>query len=493
MRTLLLITYLLFQQGVGFQGVSRVGDGVDSRSLIFDETGDYIAITDHADITIPANTDFTSMVWVKPTDIATGGDFKYFFSTGNFDADDSINMYIDEDIDLDFKTTSQDGGGVNGGPVGGSNLSEDEWLLLAAVYDEGTTDYRVVECDRGGSCRTTGNETVNFNSVFDSSVWEFGRRADNDPNRYFKGSLAYGAVCNQGFTNAELSLLALGTRANFEAEVSNCSFFLNDIMDDDLGTNCGGSGCTVTQNGGPPIDEDGPFDITDSQFLIFDEIDDYVAITDHADMTIAANSDFSVMAWVYQSTQPDGGDLKYVFSTGALTDTDMIQVFLREDTPFDSTAIVDIDDTEVSAASGSQFPIREWTLLTLVYDEAATTQRIVECNRAGTCATTISETIDWSAELNASTWNCGRRGDGDANRYYGGRMAYCALCETKYSNAELSSLASGTQANFEAEASNCTFFLNDILDDDLTTNCGGSGCTVIQNGSPVIGNGGPFD
>ncbi len=247
--------------GVTLVGVSRPAPSVaDSRALIFDESDDYVAITDHADITIPANTDFTVMMWIKATDVATGAEFKYFFSSGTLGADDSINLFLNEDTPFDLNARTVDGGGVDSNLVAATAIAEDEWLLLASVYDEATTTYRIVECDRAGSCTTTDSGTINYNSTLDSSVWDFGRRADNDPDRFFKGSLAYGSVCNQDYTNGALSSLASGTKANFESEVGNCSFFLNDIMDDDLGTNCGGSGCTVTQNGSPVIDEDGPFD-----------------------------------------------------------------------------------------------------------------------------------------------------------------------------------------------------------------------------------------
>ncbi len=255
----------------GNDGVERLGgsgacafntnDGpYDSRSLIFDEINDHVQITDHADLTIPANSDWTVMTWVKATDVATGTDFKYVFSTIQT-GDNKINLFIEEDTQFDLALSAQDGGSVSTGQFNtGTAVPEDEWILVAATYDEGTTTATVVQCDRSGSCQSQTSNT-NFNSSFDPADWDFGRRADGDVDRYFKGSMAYGALCHQEFTVAQIGVLAIGTKQNFEAEIGNCAFFLNDIMDDDLNTTgCGGSGCTVAQFGSPVIDEDGPFD-----------------------------------------------------------------------------------------------------------------------------------------------------------------------------------------------------------------------------------------
>lgn len=262
MRVLLCILLAVVFQGVSLRDVTltEVSAPASSGSLNFDESDDYVEITDHTSFTLAGNSDRTFMVWMK-VNSTTNGYTKYFTSTGAWGGSGQYNGAYENDDDLVSRLS--DGTEICYMETDAGGSLEDAWYLVALVIDDSETDCSVYACASGSCVQRTNDSSCDLTASMDPADWEWGRRADANADRYFVGQLAYGSFHSKAYTTAELEALSNGTQSNFESEADDAStlFFLNDEMDTDLcSTCCGGSGCTVTQYGSPTTNTDGPFD-----------------------------------------------------------------------------------------------------------------------------------------------------------------------------------------------------------------------------------------
>jgi len=232
----------------------------------------------------------------------------------------------------------------------------------------------------------------------------------------------------------------------------------------------------------------------ESQSLNFNDTDTYIQLTDHADLDTTANADFTYMFWLKTA----GSNLGYLLSQGnfASTNTCSIAVEADNDAVFGCEDGGTVDCTDLTGSTMTD--IGSWNLVALAYDESDTSISLYGCNTAGSCTqwATVG-TCDFNSAFQPADNEYGRRADGNADRYYNGQLAYGSFHDGKaYTTGELSSLASGTKANYESEASDgsTVYFMDELLANDLKASCcGGSGVGITQNGSPTTNSDGPFD
>jgi hypothetical protein len=240
-RLLLLAVLLTLPFSLGPNIIQSPGGAADtSFSVDFDGSDDYFDITDHASLSKGNGDDVMWITWVYITD-NSGTKCPLIFSTDTWQAYPSMNWGLCAD--------SQ------------ANPPEDEWAMLVMTYDDSTGDADLWSCSRGGTCTSQRSATCAGLGAVNEPEWYIGKDQGGDAAKWWQHETAYfvyyiGTIYNQ----TQLEALASGTQANFEAEASTATFMLDDDMATDLGSGCGGSGCTVTAYGSPSTSSRGPFD-----------------------------------------------------------------------------------------------------------------------------------------------------------------------------------------------------------------------------------------
>jgi hypothetical protein len=239
-------------------------------------------------------------------------------------------------------------------------------------------------------------------------------------------------------------------------------------------------------------------DGADTSFSVdFDGSDDYFDITDHASLSKGNGDDVMWITWVY-ITDNSGTKCPLIFSTDTWQAYPSMNWGLCADSQANPNQLeAEISDNSTSCVilgTSSTVPEDEWAMLVMTYDDSTGDADLWSCSRGGTCTSQRSATCAGLGAVNEPEWYIGKDQGGDAAKWWQHETAYFVYyIGTIYNQTQLEALASGTQANFEAEASTATFMLDDDMATDLGSGCGGSGCTVTAYGSPSTSSRGPFD
>lgn len=171
----------------------------------FDEVNDFVAIADHADLTLP-DADWAISLWVNSPD-NTGTLFQYILSWNTFGANPGINLWWHEASEGDpneLQCVVRDAGG-------------DNYDLLSTTAPF-ATGWQHIVIQRSG---TTGELYLNnivldtdidatVDAVDHSGTFELGRRSDGDADRHFGGAIAEFAKWDRALSSDERQALGNG-------------------------------------------------------------------------------------------------------------------------------------------------------------------------------------------------------------------------------------------------------------------------------------------
>lgn len=173
--------------------------------------------------------------------------------------------------------------------------------------------------------------------------------------------------------------------------------------------------------------------------ILFDEVNDYYSIADTADLTFP-NGDWCVGFWA-RVDDNTGSTFQYALSTGAVAGGNF-NIFIGE--AGSGGPAVD----RWSIALGGT--ITNGTIVTsadgvnrlIVVQRSGTTVNLYSCTNGGSVQNHLSASL--SAALDGGAWNIGRRGDADANRYYGSHMGELFLIhDSTLSQEQIKAMADG--------------------------------------------------
>ena len=179
-------------------------------SVQFDEVNDFFDLQDNAawDVSI-AGVSQGYIGWLEIDD-NSGANFQYFFSSGAFNAPNSVNCYINESgqgADANkFKITTQAAGGTQDAVTTAQTFPTGK-ILYVAQFNSTNTRWEIVLCDEGGTAvRYTAAANVTNNVI--SSNWNLGRRQDANADRYYGGKVFNWAKFTGLLSNADVEALA---------------------------------------------------------------------------------------------------------------------------------------------------------------------------------------------------------------------------------------------------------------------------------------------
>ena len=185
--------------------------------LINDNTTRYYSVPDDASLTFPDSNWFFA-IWTRVDD-NTGTLFQYLFSNNNFQAANSLNLFLIEDSNAsnpgkwNFVTDST--GAVASTVTGGDG--KDRLLVLQRVG--GNLEFYF--CEPNGTATLETNTTFVGSAAIDGGVWNIGRRVDGNTGRYYEehfGDVVKGSVA---LTQAQIELLARGVSPTLVTDPAN--------------------------------------------------------------------------------------------------------------------------------------------------------------------------------------------------------------------------------------------------------------------------------
>lgn len=182
-------------------------------AISFDETNDYISVTDVAGLTFP-NGDWVIGFWIKVDD-NTGTLYQYLFSNRNLGGNGSLNIYLNEASEATdankwaFRAVDDlatDTGSLESSAVG----ADGKWRLLIVQRRTAASEIQLWFCEPFlTATKEIAGADTSFTSINGLS-WNVGRRHDGDVNRYY-GSLACEHFCGDfSLTQAQIELLGKG-------------------------------------------------------------------------------------------------------------------------------------------------------------------------------------------------------------------------------------------------------------------------------------------
>jgi hypothetical protein len=179
----------------------------------------------------------------------------------------------------------------------------------------------------------------------------------------------------------------------------------------------------------------------------FNEVNEYYSIADSATLTLP-DGDWCVGIWVHVSDNT-GTAYQYLVSNNNLNANDSFNLFLGEvgsgaDANKWGLNAEDSDGTNPgtiwAAATGAD---SVWRLIVCQHDSTAGELQLWFCELGGTAGKEGSGADTNFAACNGSTWNIGRRLDGDPDRYYGGTAAEFWKGDFALTAAEITALGAG--------------------------------------------------
>lgn len=181
--------------------------------------------------------------------------------------------------------------------------------------------------------------------------------------------------------------------------------------------------------------------------LQFDEVNDYLTIADHADLTLP-NGDWCICIW---TRVPDnsGTQYQYLLSTATPGTTNSFNLYLSEASqPFatdDFTfSITDGTPTTYSASSTSNPGGDGLDRLIVLQRSTGDSEVQMWLVEAGGTPTKAASTADTSMiAVNPGAWYVGARADLNANRFYGGAAGHLFKADVALTTDQLTALGAG--------------------------------------------------
>ena len=158
---------------------------------------------------------------------------------------------------------------------------------------------------------------------------------------------------------------------------------------------------------------------------LFDELDDYLLITDHADLTLP-DGDWCVGIWTYV-TDNAGTAWQYLISSNLVPNNNNFQLFLQEtnaegngDDDHWCSYVRDGDGTLATLVSTlAPGADSTWRLIIIQRDTSVSEIQMWFCVKGAAPSKEDSVADAGFAAMNGGDWNIGRRSDGSASRFYG--------------------------------------------------------------------------
>jgi hypothetical protein len=161
-------------------------------AIQFDESTDYYAIPDSADLTLPTS-DWCVGIWTFVSD-NTGTDFQYVISNGTFRGTDTFNLHIKEDSAPSsagrWEADVTDGSNNDSEIISSSSPGADsKWRLIVVQRRGVDSEMQMWFCEPGQTAVKQGSDILHPDTVDGSNDWNIGRRQDGSGTRYY-GSIA---------------------------------------------------------------------------------------------------------------------------------------------------------------------------------------------------------------------------------------------------------------------------------------------------------------
>lgn len=179
----------------------------------FDENNDYFIVTDAAGLTFQDG-DWVLGVWTFVSD-NSGTNYQYIVSNGNFSANNSLNLLLDETGEGgtpdQWEAILEDGDGTAVNLASASAPGADStWRLIIVQRRTADNEIQMWFCEEDAvATKEDSNSDAGFNAI-NGGDWNIGRRVDGQADRY------YGSIASEIFkgdfslSQSEIEQLAAG-------------------------------------------------------------------------------------------------------------------------------------------------------------------------------------------------------------------------------------------------------------------------------------------
>lgn len=172
----------------------------------------------------------------------------------------------------------------------------------------------------------------------------------------------------------------------------------------------------------------------------FDESNDHYSIAGGGSLTLP-NSDWCVATWTNVADN-SGGDFQYLISTNNFATPNSFNLYITEtDRVNDPDAWKIVFNESTPVLTSSSTPGGDGVDRLIVIQRSSGTLQMYFCVPGGSASLEDSASI--AAGSNGSTWNIGRRFDGDATRYYGGIAGELFKGNFALTSEEITALGNG--------------------------------------------------
>jgi len=289
---------------------------------------------------------YTVEMWVFVTGVGSNG-YSHFFNAGNATGSFGFAIYSDYSLNV-F------GYGTGGVITGSANdITPNTWQHIAVCRSSTSSNDTKIYVN--GVLKTTGTDSTNWTVTTTPAVGGITNLTGYSTIGYIsncrvvKGT----AVYTSAFTPSTTPLTAISGTS-----LLTCAD--NRFLDDST------NNFTITINGAPSVQRFNPFGTATAYSTsviggsgYFDGTGDYLTAASTTAFDLASGTDFTFSCWVYFTSNPNNGTIKYIFDQTSTSGSGSV-IFLAQETNNNWTAC-----SMASAYSSSDFVAGQWYWITI--------------------------------------------------------------------------------------------------------------------------------
>ena len=221
--------------------------------------------------------------------------------------------------------------------------------------------------------------------------------------------------------------------------------------------------------------------------ILFNEVDEYFTIADSADLSFQ-DGDWSLGMFL-KIDDNSGNFFQYFFSNGPIGTANSINCFTREVGAATNPGEIccQVNDSDTTQISNADFRSKNrfagdglWRLFIIQRETGSSQFAMYTVHTSSSVELEDTELDGGFDDIDSDIWYMGRKDDGNADRYYGGNMAYVFRAQKSFSTDEIKEIWKNPTSHIDDMDLFIPLLKGGINDIDLGVNKH----TITQNNSP---------